>query len=122
MSKDIQYIVLCPVDSKPAPWVENREKYGRNYGKSYMCYYCKEHDTYVGCHQNTRQPLGTMAGPELRKLRMADHAKIDPLWREQGYNRKDIYRSISNQLGYQYHTGESDEATCHKILEMEITV
>lgn len=114
------YEVLCPVDGKPAPWVENKEKYGRNYGKSYMAYYCKQHDTYVGCHNNTRQPLGTMAGLELRKLRMEVHAKIDPLWRNQGHSRKDLYRYLSDTLGYQYHTGESDEETCKKILSMEI--
>lgn len=112
--------VLCPVDGKPAPWVENKEKYGRNFGKSYMCYYCKEHDTYVGCHNNTREPLGTMAGKELREARMAVHAKIDPLWRSGGHRRSDVYRHISNKFGYQYHTGESDIETCNKILEMDI--
>lgn len=118
MSK--KYIVLCPVDDKPAPWVENKEKYGRNYGKSWMCYYCKEHDTYVGCHNNTREPLGTMAGEELRRLRMAVHAKIDPLWRLGQYERKEVYKILSKRLGYQYHTGESDIETCNKILEMEL--
>ncbi|MEC5150900.1 zinc-finger-containing protein [Cryobacterium sp. GrIS_2_6] len=112
------YIVICPNDGKPAPWVENKEKYGRNYGKSYMCYYCKEHDTYVGCHNNTRQPLGSMADEPLRKARMAVHAKIDPLWRVQGHSRKDVYRFISKELGYQYHTGESDINTCNIILKM----
>ena len=115
-----EYVVVCPVDGKPAPWVENKEKYGRNYGKSYMCYYCKEHDTYVGCHNNTRQPLGTMAGADLRKARMAVHAKIDPLWRSGAVSRKAVYRFISAKLGYQYHTGESDIETCNKILEMEM--
>lgn len=115
-----EYAVLCPVDSEPAPWVENKEKYGKNYGKSYMCYYCKEHDTYVGCHENTRRPLGTMAGPELRKLRMAVHAKIDPVWRNKVHSRKEVYRYLSDKLGYQYHTGESDEETCRKILGMSL--
>lgn len=119
-SKPLPEQVLCPVDGKPAPWVENKEKYGRNFGKSYMCYYCKEHDTYVGCHNNTREPLGTMAGKELREARMAVHAKIDPLWRSGGHRRSDVYRYISEKLGYQYHTGESDIETCNKILEMEI--
>ena len=116
------YIVLCPVDGKPAPWVENKEKYGRNYGKSYMCYYCAEHDTYVGCHNNTRQPLGTMADAELRKLRMAVHAKIDPLWRSGDHRRKDVYKALSKQLGYQYHTGESTKETCRQVLELEIAL
>lgn len=120
--KPKEYIVLCPVDGKPAPWVENKEKYGRNYGKSYMAYYCKEHDTYVGCHNNTRQPLGTMADDELRKLRMAVHAKIDPLWRSGQYKRKHIYKWLSKKLGYQYHTGESTKETCREVLALEIDI
>ena len=117
---DKQYTVTCPVDGKPAPWVENKEKYGQNYGKSYMCYYCKEHDTYVGCHDNSRRPLGTMAGAELREARMAVHAKIDPLWRSGRLRRGEVYRMITLKLGHTYHTGESDLDTCNKILEMEI--
>lgn len=115
-----QYIVLCPVDGKPAPWVENKAKYGKNYGKSYMCYYCVEHDTYVGCHNNTRAPLGTMAGSKLRQLRMEVHAKIDPLWRSGDYSRREVYRVLSKHLGYQFHTGESTKETCLEVLALDI--
>lgn len=117
-----KYTVLCPVDNKPAPWVENKEKYGRNFGKSYMAYYCKEHDTYVGCHNNTRRPLGTMADGELRKLRMAVHAKIDPLWKSGEHRRSDVYQYLSSKLGYQFHTGESTKEVCRQILEMELNI
>ena len=49
---------------------------------------------YVGCHNNTRKPLGTMADKELREARMAVHAKIDPLWRSGRHRRSDVYRRI----------------------------
>jgi len=120
MKKPKYYAVLCPVCGKEASWVENKEKYGRNYGKSYMCYFCKDCDTYVGCHQNTRQPLGTMADPELRKLRMAVHSKIDPFWRSGKYSRKTVYRTLSDELGYQFHTGESTKETCQQVLDLWI--
>jgi len=116
------YDVRCPVDNEPAPWVENKAKYGRNYGKSYMCYYCAEHDTYVGCHNNTRAPLGTMADEELRKLRMAVHAKIDPLWRSGQHRRGDVYRHLSKLLGYQFHTGESTKESCREVLALELSL
>lgn len=118
MGKNIK--VICPQCGNPAPWVENKEMYGKNYGKSYMCYYCKDCDTYVGCHQNTRQPLGTMATRELREWRKKVHAKIDPLWKSGKYSRKAVYSIITRKLGYQYHTGESDIETCKKVLSMEI--
>ncbi|KQQ39082.1 hypothetical protein ASF58_23360 [Methylobacterium sp. Leaf125] len=40
-------------------------------------------DAYVGCHQGTKEPLGTPAGPELRKARIILHRDmVDPLWQE----------------------------------------
>lgn len=118
MAKD--FTTICPVCNQPAPWVENKEMYGRNYGKSYMCYYCKGCDTYVGCHNNTRKPLGTMATCELREYRKKVHAKIDPLWNGDKHLRRNLYAYLSKVLGYQYHTGESDIETCKKILTMGI--
>jgi len=110
----------CPSCQQEAKWVDNAEVYGRRYGKSYMCYYCKECDYYVGCHNNTKEPLGIMVGKELRQLRRAVHAKIDPLWQSGKMRRGQVYARISKQLGYTYHTGEADEETCRKVLAMSI--
>lgn len=112
--------MICPSCNKEAPWVENKEKYGKNYGKSYMCYFCKECEYYVGCHNNTRAPLGTMISKEHCKYRKAVHNKIDPIWREGILTRKEVYQKISKQLGYTYHTGEADIETCKKVLELKI--
>jgi len=44
----------------------------------YICDGCL---AYVGCHLGTTNPLGTPAGPELRRARLILHEKmIDPLW------------------------------------------
>lgn len=53
--------MICPYCKRPAKWVENKEIYGKNYGKSYMMWLCKPCDAYVGCHNNTKEPLGTLA-------------------------------------------------------------
>ena len=112
--------VICPNCNKPAPWVENKEKYGRNYGKSYMCYYCKECEYYVGCHNNTRSPLGTMISKEHCKYRKYVHNYIDPLWKTGQVQRGRLYRNISKILGKSYHTGESDVKTCKQVLEIPL--
>ena len=113
--------MICPFCKKEAPWVENKEIYnGKNYGKSYMCYYCKPCDAYVGCHNNTKQPLGTMANKEMREWRKKVHAKIDPLWKNGGIKRKHLYARITKAIGKVYHTGETDIETCKKILELDI--
>lgn len=111
--------VICPSCNKKAPWVENKTKYGRNYGVSYMCYYCKECDYYVGCHNNTRKPLGTMISGKHAKYRSMVHKKIDPLWQDGLIKRKHLYSRLSKILGYTYHTGESDLETCEKVLAID---
>lgn len=108
--------VICPKCNKEAPWVENKEKYGRNFGKSYMCYFCKPCGTYVGCHNNTRNPLGTMADKELMQWRMKAHAVFDPLWRGGKMSRKSAYKLLREKLGREIHIGESDIETCKEII------
>lgn len=106
----------CPYCGKEARWCDNAERYGRRYGKSYMCYWCKDCDAYVGCHQNTRKPLGTMANAELRQWRMKAHDVIDPLWKKGKMRRDDVYKMLSEKLGFDVHVGESDIATCKRII------
>ena len=111
-------IVFCPKCNQPAPWVENKEKYGRNYGKSYMCYFCKDCETYVGCHENTRRPLGTMADKETMNLRKQAHALFDPLWKDGGMKRGQAYQYLSTLMGIKnVHIGESDAETCKNIIK-----
>ncbi len=112
--------MICPYCNKEAKWCENKEKYGRNYGKSYMCYYCKDCDAYVGCHNNTREPLGTMANKELQQWRIKVHNKIDPIWRSGRMLRHEVYNHITQvlKLDKKYHTGEADIELCKKVLEI----
>lgn len=107
----------CPYCDKEAPWVENKAIYGNNYGKSFMCYWCKECNAYVGCHENTRRPLGTMANKELREWRIKTHAVIDPLWKEKNLSRKELYAFLKKEFGRTIHIGESDIETCNEIIK-----
>jgi len=110
--------MICPYCNQEALWVENKAIYGRNYGKSYMCYYCKPCDAYVGCHQNTTKPLGVMANKELREWRIKAHAVIDPLWKNGPIKRKTVYKILSREMGFQIHIGNSDIATCEKLISI----
>lgn len=106
----------CPYCNNEALWCENKEIYGKNYGKSYMCYYCKPCDAYVGCHNNTKKALGTMANKELREWRVKAHEVVDPLWREAGLDRKEVYKLLKEKLGRTIHIGEADIETCKMII------
>lgn len=107
----------CPYCSKEAKWCENKEVYGKNYGKSYMIWLCKECDAYVGCHHNTRKPLGTMANRETREWRKKAHAVFDPLWKEGHMTRVKAYKKLNGLFCKEMHIGESDIETCKKIIE-----
>lgn len=112
--------MICPYCGKIAPWVENKVKYGRNYGRSYMCYYCKPCDAYVGCHTNTRKPLGTMANAHLRRLRMKAHEYLDPLWHDKHISRSAMYSNLNKIFGREVHIGEADIEMCKKILAVPL--
>lgn len=107
----------CPYCKKQARWCENKERYGKNYGKSYMCYWCKDCDSYVGCHNNSKRPLGTMANKELREWRIKTHSVIDPLWKDGEYSRAQVYTKLNVAFGKEIHVGESDIELCKEIIK-----
>ena len=70
---------------------------------------CDTCENYVGCHHKTKdrtKPLGNIPTPELRAARKHIHAILDPIWKSGKMPRGKLYRSISDELGYQYHTAE----------------
>lgn len=112
--------MFCPYDGTPAEWVNNSRIYGKSYGKSYMCWLCPTCGAYVGCHNNTRKPLGTMANRELRNWRMHAHSHIDPIWKDGALPRGVVYAILHEQFGRPIHIGEADIETCKKIIELDI--
>ena len=107
----------CPYCHKEAEWTENKVIYGKNYGRSFMVYLCKPCNAYVGCHNNTKKPLGTMANADTREWRKTAHAKFDPLWRDGNYSRDEAYNILNKHFGREIHIAESDSDTCKEIIE-----
>jgi len=111
----------CNICGQQAEWVENKEIYGRNYGKSYMMWLCKACGAYVGCHNNTKKPLGTMADKELRELRMKCHALFDTLWKTGYMKRKEAYRFLMIKLNLtntEAHIGMFNKEICQKLINI----
>jgi hypothetical protein len=106
----------CPYCKKQAEWVENKRIYGRNYGKSYMMYYCEPCDAYVGCHQNSRHALGSLANRETREKRKQAHAVFDPLWKPNKRKRGWLYSKLKKDFGHDVHIGQSDIGMCERII------
>lgn len=68
---------------------------------------CDACGNYVGCHHKTKnrtQPLGVIATPEIKKARQHIHAVLDPIWKSGKMKRASLYKRISDELGWQYHT------------------
>ena len=113
--------VLCQC-GREAELVECVEIYGswaegRDLPPRYLCRPC---DAHVGTHAGTDppEPLGTLAGPELRGLRRRCHEIIDPPWEDRdrkGRRRKAVYRTLRKVMDQdieECHVGEWTIETC----------
>ncbi len=78
----------------------------------------------VGCHKvhggKYNKPLGVIANREIKNWRMKIHAKLDPLWKQKAFSRKNLYKTISKRMGIEaYHTAElTTVADCQKVLSI----
>ena len=64
----------------------------------YICDKCKN---FVGVHNNTNIPLGTIPTPEIKEYRKTIHSIIDPIFlksKDKHYTRTNIYKFLSKFL------------------------
>ena len=116
----------CNYCNNEAEWVENKEVYGRRYGKSYMIWLCRNCNAYVGCHNNTKEPLGTLADTELRELRKKAKGKfivkfLGGTWKRPHNEKNLAYSRLGGLLGLkkgECHFGMFDKETCNKVLAL----
>lgn len=88
-----------------------------------MCSRWPECDSYVGLHQGTLKPKGTLADAPTREARKKAHAAFDPLWRwfrkDDAVRRNERYAWLAKKLGVaEAHIGEADVETCQKIVQV----
>jgi hypothetical protein len=72
---------------------------------------------YCGCHKGTDRPLGTPAGPTLRRERLMLHAQFDKLWKGSPARsaRGEAYAWLGRELELtppECHIGLFDAALC----------
>lgn len=84
-----------------------------------MCWLCKPCNAYVGCHNNSKKPLGTLADAELREWRKKVHQKIDPIWKSGRMTRKNMYKMLNRLVNKEFHVGQCDIEMCKKILDVD---
>lgn len=119
----------CPYCNKEAQWVSNEAIYGFRVGRSYMIWWCQPCDSRVGCHNNTKKPLGTMANANLRVLRVKAHREFDKMWQhgESGIvSRKEAYKILTSGMAYlgmikdgeEAHIGQMNIDQCKAVMEL----
>ena len=67
--------------------------------------------------------MGVIASKEIKEKRIEIHNIIDPLFLSGKINRKELYKVISDRLGYTYHTANiktTEEA--NKILQIVYSI
>lgn len=70
---------------------------------------CDECNNHVGCHHKTIdrvRPLGVIPSEEIKKARMMLHRVIDPIWQSKMMTRRQVYKNISDLVGWNFHTAE----------------
>ena len=112
----------------------------RSYGSVYVCENYPACDAYVGAHDYTFEPKGSLANAELRELRKQCHEVFDELWMEkkrravadrnklrevlshipkQKTKRQRAYKWLAEFMGLEVaHIGEFDVEQCKKLLSI----
>lgn len=86
--------------SNQIAFINNAFIYGKPVGDWPYLWFCYECKASVHSHRGTRSPLGTMAGTEIKTLRIAAHRAFDCLWlTDRILDRNDAYLWLADKLG-----------------------
>lgn len=88
------------------------------FGQVYVCSNYPVCDAYVGVHEGTTKAKGSLANRELRELRQKVHAVFDPVWKNRGYDRSELYEAAAKTLGVpEFHIGDMRETEAKLFLD-----
>lgn len=110
----------CRYCNREAVFVPNEEIYnGTRYGKSYMFWYCKPCDAYVGTHNNDPdKPLGELSNKETREAKKKAHRIVDEYWKSGRLKRGWVYSRLTKYFGEETHIGWSNIKRANEIAEI----
>ena len=102
----------CGGDVKIA---NNKEVYGRSYGKWPYVYLCECCNSYVGIHPDTDIPLGTLADSALREKRRRSKGVFMGWVKRSGLSLNSAYAVLAEGIGIEVpacHFGMFNEDQC----------
>jgi hypothetical protein len=112
--------IKCPycgarADLRPASVVHGES----GDGYLWVCARYPRCDSYVGVHQQSREPLGTLADKALRRKRMEAHRVFNRLWEDGYMSKSQAYiwmRAIFGLNREQAHIGMFSEYMCGEVI------
>lgn len=113
-------MLKCPYCGADAVLEDSAKVYRKSYGLIWICSNYPECDAFVGCHQGTDKPKGTLANPALRTLRKEAHYHFDKKWACRK-DRKDWYAWLGEHMGLSRddcHIGMMNEEQCRQVIEL----
>ena len=114
--------IRCPYCGSTAILKDASYVYGHHSsgGKVYVCSHYPACDSYVGVHQGTSLPKGSLANRTLRRKRIQAHQIFDQLWRKGIFSREEAYRWIGDKFCLQTrqaHIGNFSDYMCDQLIQ-----
>lgn len=114
--------IRCPYCGSPAILKDASYVYGPNSfgGKVYVCSHYPACDSYVGVHQGSTLPKGSLANRTLRQKRVKAHQIFDQLWKKGIFSRQDAYLWLADKFCLeirQAHIGKFSDYMCDQLIQ-----
>lgn len=88
-----------------------------------LLYVCSQYpacNAYVGVHERTLEPLGTLADSALRRKRIQAHDLFDRIWKSRVMTRDEAYSWLRYSFGLKgahAHIGEFSDYYCDQLIQ-----
>lgn len=85
----------------------------------YICDRYPKCDAYVGAHQRTKLPMGTLANGDLRHKRIEAHKAFDWIWKSGLMTKWQAYKWMQGKFGLsesQAHIAKFSEYMCGQLI------
>ena len=119
MKKTKVYCRYCGARAALRPSSVVYGEHTKNDGYLYICDRYPKCDAYVGAHQKSRLPMGTLANGDLRHKRIEAHKVFDRMWRSGLMTKGQAYKWIQTKFYLnekQAHIGMFSEYMCNQLI------
>ena len=84
-------------------------------------YQCQNCNARVGCHRDSKRPLGNVANEVLRLKRRETHQVFDQYWQSSGLSRTKAYKWLAGQMNLpekNAHIGGFEMEQCQRLISL----